>query len=79
MVNEGKHNIFQFNEHVHDLMNYLSTRKETSNNTIVNLLRGYMACTDKKFIEYIEKCRDNYEEGENMTYQELMSKAERKY
>jgi hypothetical protein len=38
-----------------------------------------MACTDKKFTEYIEKCRDNYKEGENMTYQELMSKAEPKY
>jgi hypothetical protein len=38
-----------------------------------------MACTDKKFIEYIEKCRDNDKEGENMTYQEFTSKAERKY
>jgi hypothetical protein len=68
MISEAKHNIIQFNEHVHDLINSLSTRGETSSDIIVNLLRGYMACADKKFIEYIEKCRDNYKEGENMTY-----------
>jgi len=38
-----------------------------------------MACSDKKFVEYIDKCKDSYEEGENITYQSLMSKAERKY
>jgi hypothetical protein len=38
-----------------------------------------MACSDKKFVEYMEKCRDEYEEGENITHQMLMFKAKRKY
>jgi hypothetical protein len=42
MINEAKRNIIQFNEHVHDLMNSLSTKGETSNNIIVNFfLRIY--------------------------------------
>jgi hypothetical protein len=38
-----------------------------------------MACTDKKFIEYMDKCKDSYEEGKDLTNQALMYKAERKY
>ena len=56
-----------------------ATRGETSSDIIINLLTGYLACSDRKFIEYIEKCKDEYEDGENMTYQSLMRKAERKY
>jgi hypothetical protein len=37
-----------------------------------------MACSDKKFVEYMEKCQDEYDKGENDTYQILMFKAERK-
>ena len=38
-----------------------------------------MACSDKKFVEYIERCQDEYKDGAHITYQELMSKAEKKY
>ena len=79
MVKDAKHNINTFNEYVNDQMNSLASRGETSNDILVNLIRGYLACSDKKFVEYIEKCKDSYEEGENMTYQSLMAKAERKY
>ena len=79
MIKDAKNDISVFNDYVNDQMNTLATRGETSNDIIVNLIRGYMACTDKKFVEYIEKCKDNYEEGENITYQSLMAKAERKY
>jgi hypothetical protein len=56
----------------------LSSRGETSNHIITNQFTGYMAYTDKKFVEYIEKCKDRYEEGEDVTYLGIMSKAERK-
>jgi hypothetical protein len=71
--------ITKFNEYVNDQLNTLATRGETSNDIIINLLTGYLACSDRKFTEYIEKCKDEYEDGENMTYQSLMRKAERKY
>ena len=79
MIKEAKIDITKFNEHVNDQLNTLATRGETSSDIIINLLTGYLACSDRKFIEYIEKCKDEYEDGENMTYQSLMRKAERKY
>jgi hypothetical protein len=60
-------------------MNTLASRGESSNNIIINLFSVYMACTNKKFIEYMDKCKDSYEEGKDLTHQTLMSKAERKY
>jgi hypothetical protein len=60
-------------------MSALTSRGETSNNMITNLFTGYMACTDERFVEYMDKCRDNYEEGEYVTYQGIIPKAERKY
>jgi hypothetical protein len=53
-------------------MNTLASRGKTSKNIIINLFTGYTACTNKKFVEYMEKCKDSYEEGENVTYQGIM-------
>jgi hypothetical protein len=58
-------------------MNTLASRGETSNGIIDNLFTGFMAYTDKKFVEYMEKCKDSFEEGEDVTYQAIMLKAER--
>ena len=79
MVNEAKNNITKFNEYVNDQLNTLATRGETSSDIVINLLTGYLACSDRKFTEYIEKWKDEYEEGENVSHQDLMRKAERKY
>ena len=45
----------------------------------MNLFKGYMACTDKVFVRYIEKKMDGYEEGDNLTAPELMAYAKLKY
>jgi hypothetical protein len=79
MIQDAKNNISAFNDYVNDQMNTLATRSKTSSNITVNLIRGSMTCTDNKFVEYREKCKDNNEEGENITYQSLLEKAERKY
>jgi hypothetical protein len=79
MTREAKNNITKFNEYVNDQLNTLATRGESSNDIIINLLTGYLACSDRKFTEYIEKWRDDYEDGESISYQDLMRKAERKY
>jgi hypothetical protein len=60
-------------------MNILAFRSETSNDIITNLFTGYIACTDKRFVEYMKKCKDSYEEGEDFIYQFTMQKAKRKY
>jgi len=79
MQTDAKGDIKKFNQYVNDLMITLSSRGETSSDIIINLFTGYLACSDKKFVEYIEKCQDKYEDGASFTYQELMSKAEKKY
>jgi hypothetical protein len=79
MQTEAQGDITKFNQYVNDLMTTLSSRGGTSSDIIINLFTGYMACSDKKFVEYIEKCQDDYEDGAHFTYQELMSKAEKKY
>jgi hypothetical protein len=79
MIKEAKNNIIIFNKYVSDQMSALAPREETSNKIITNLFTGYMAYIDKRFIEYMDKCKDNYKEGEDITYQGILLKAERKY
>jgi hypothetical protein len=77
MIREAKNDLIKFNEYVSKLMNELASRGETSNNIITNVFTGYMACTDKRFVEYMDQCKDNYKEGEDITYQDIMLKAEK--
>jgi hypothetical protein len=73
MLREAKNNI------TNDQHNTLSTRGESSNDILITLLTGYMACSDRKFTEYIEKWKDEYEDGEHLCHLDLMQKAECKY
>jgi hypothetical protein len=68
MVKKVNDNITKFNEDFNDQLNTLATRGETSIDIIINLLNRYLACSDRKFTEYFEKCKDEYEEGTNVTY-----------
>jgi hypothetical protein len=79
MVREAKNNILKFNEYLSDQMITLASRGASSSDIIINLFSGYKSCTNKKFIECMDKCKDSYEEGEDLTYRTLMSKTERKY
>jgi hypothetical protein len=63
MLKEANNDITKFSEYVNDQLNTLAIRGETSTDIIINLLTGYLACSDRKFTEYIEKCKDEYEEG----------------
>jgi hypothetical protein len=78
MVRVAKNNVIKLNEFVSNQMNTLASIGKTSNDIMTNLFTRYMACTDKKFVEYMEKCKDSYEEEEVFTYQGIMSKTERK-
>ena len=60
-------------------MDTLTARGESSSDVMVNLLKGYLTATDKKFITYIKQKKHNYEEGQDLQKDDLMTMAENKY
>jgi hypothetical protein len=48
IVKEANNDITKFNEYVNDQLNTLATRGETSTDVIINLLTGYLVCSDSK-------------------------------
>ena len=71
--------IEKFNIHVKTLVQQLNARGETTQDLLVNLFKGYKAAADSKFIEYIEKREDEYEDGDLVTPEALMTRAANKY
>ena len=71
--------IEKFNLHVQTLLEQLAARGETTNDLLTNLFKGYKAVQDKKFVQYIELKEEKYEEGEDMSPQQLMKVALNKY
>ena len=65
--------ITKFNQHVKSLWN------ETTNDLLTNLFKEYLAASDKQFVEYIKKKKDEYEEGTDLSTDWLMTLAENKY
>jgi hypothetical protein len=68
-----------FNNHVLSLVAQLHARGEQTHDLLVNLFKGYKACKDSEFVEYIKKKEDMYEEGGNIDYNQLMDWAINKY
>jgi hypothetical protein len=68
-----------FNNHVLTLVAQLHARGEQTHDLLVNLFKGYKACKDSEFVEYIKKKEDMYEEGGNIDYNQLMDWAVNKY
>ena len=73
------HDIQKFNEYVQGLVQSLAARGQTSDDLLVNLFKGYKACTDHKFMAYIELKESEYEEGGALTPTHLMQLALNKY
>jgi hypothetical protein len=68
-----------FNNHVLSLVAQLHAQGEQTHDLLVNLFKGYKACKDSEFVEYIKKKEDMYEEGGNIDYNQLMDWAIDKY
>ena len=75
----AKENVTDFNKYVCDNIASLSSRGEASDDLMTNLFDGYLACGDKKSVEYIEYLKDAYNEGADLVPELLMTKAENKY
>ena len=73
------YNITKFNMYVKNLVDQLRARGEYTNDLLINLFKGYLAATDKSFTAYIDKKLEAYEEGQEMTADQLMLWARNKY
>lgn len=74
-----KDDVLKFNQYVRKLRNDLSSRGETSNDLLINIFKGYLACSDRQFIQYIRQKKDIYDEGGEVTIDTLMNDAQNKY
>jgi len=72
-------NVEKFNDYVKTQMEALAARGETTNDIIANLFKGYKAASDDKFYKFIERKEESYEEGNDITHEQLMQQALNKY
>lgn len=79
MMKDVNSDVQQFNDQVLVLASKLHSRGETTQDLLVNLFKGYKACRDAEFVEYIKKKEDTYEEGGEVSYEQLMDWALNKY
>lgn len=71
--------IGKFNQYVQLLVDSLRVRGEVKDGLVFDLFKGYMACSDKKFIGYIERKQQDYHEGNTVTANQLMVLADNMY
>lgn len=60
-------------------MEQLAARGESSSDLLINLFATFMVVPDKKFVEYIEKQKDKFDQGEDVTTKKLMQVALTRY
>jgi hypothetical protein len=70
---EATYDIDTFNQYVTSQIEQLAARGEVSSDLLINLFSAYMAVPDKKIVEYIEKQKDKYDEGEDIRMCVLLS------
>ena len=73
------YNITKFNMYVKNLVDQLRARGEFTNDLLINLFKGYLSATDKSFTAYIDKKLETYEEGQDMSADQLMLWARNEY
>ena len=74
------HDICKMNDYVTSLHDALMARGETSNDLFINLFKGYKSASDRRFVAYIEKKEEDYEDGSlTITPQQLMTLAKNRY
>jgi hypothetical protein len=76
---EVSYDIEAFNIYVTGQVEQLAARGESSSDLLINLFAAFMVVPDKKFVEYIEKQKDKFDEGEDVTTKKLMQVALTKY
>jgi len=78
-MSKVSYDIELFNQFVDLQVEALMARGETTSDLLVNLFMAYLAVPDRKFVDYIEKQKDKFDEGEVMDERKLMSVALTKF
>ena len=79
-VHDNGTDIIELNAHVRSLMDGLVARGQTTQDLLVNLFKGYKACTDVDFLNYITGLENSHEDGTaDMTSDVLMERTSNYY
>ena len=73
------HDIEKFNAHVIHIVNGLRARGHTSSDVLANLFKAYKSFPDSEFVRYIKEKEDSYDEGTDISMENLMLRAADKY
>ena len=73
------HDITKSNIYVKLLIYGLRSRCETSHDLLVNLFKGYMACSDQEIVAYIKRNQDSLKEGTLIHVDNLVKNTTDKY
>ena len=74
------HDIGKLNDYVTSLHDALLAGGEVSNDLLINLFKGYKASSDRRFVAYIEKKEEDYEDGSTaISPHQLMTLAKNRY
>ena len=71
--------IIKFNQYVKLQMENLAARGATTQDLLTDLFKAYKQASDQKFVEYIELKESDYEDGSDITAEQLMTLAQNKY
>jgi hypothetical protein len=72
-------NVKELNQYVKAQQDGLTARGERTDDLLVNLFKAYRACNDEEFLNWAKRKEDSYNEGTNISPEELMSLADNKY
>ena len=79
MKETAKSDISAFNRYVQECRDDLASYGEESTDLLLYLFRAYQASSDSEFNRYIKDKHNEYNEGKDMTVDELMLNADTKY
>jgi hypothetical protein len=78
-IGQVGNDIVKFNNYVQTLLDALTARGENTTDLLTNLFKGYAACSDKNFVKYIGDKQSDWEEGNDLSPQQLMNLAANKF
>ena len=66
------YDISKFNEYVKSQMFLLRAHGAQTSDLLPNLFKGYKACKDENIVKYVKEKEDKYDEGEDISSDNLM-------
>ena len=78
-ISDVQDNVIELNEYVKTQQAGLQARGERTEDLLVNLFKAYKSCKDQEFVKWSREKQDRYNEGQDITPEELMTLADNKY